>query len=114
MKKLIILISLSLISHFASDAQNFNFIFNPKEASNNIDSIKANIFSTGESYFSKGSNEISFTITSVNINSISENVTVYPNPSYGQTQIQFYSRQNDHINIELINADGQIVASENQ
>jgi len=111
MKKLTILIILSVINLFNVDAQNFTFIFNPKETSNDIDSIKANVLTTGKNYISIGSNQISFTITSVNINSIPDNISVYPNPFDGQTQIQFYSPQDDDVRITLFNAAGQILAS---
>ena len=111
MKKLTILILFSVISHFFTDAQTFNFTFNPKEEINSIDSIKANILSTDESFISRGSNDISFTITSANINLIFDNITVYPNPCSGQTKLQFYSKVDDEIRITLINASGQILAS---
>jgi len=111
MKKLAILILISVIGHFITDAQNLTFTFIPKDESNNIDSIRAEDISTGESYISRGSNEISFTITSVNINSISDDITVYPNPSHGQTQLQFYSKVDDEINITLVNTSGQVLAS---
>lgn len=111
MKNLIILIILSGISHFIVDAQNLTYTFNPKQASNKVDSIIAKVISTGENYISRGSNEISFSITSVEINSIYDDFAVFPNPSCGQTRLRFYSEQHDEININLVNTAGQILAS---
>lgn len=88
------------------------FTFNPKDAVNDIDSICATNLPTGETVCVNGTNQISLTITSAGEKWISKDVNIFPNPSFGETELKFYSKQNDKIKVNLINSAGQVVASE--
>jgi len=122
-KKLLIMKKLSFlfISIFliltSLHAQNITFTFNAKDASNTIDSIKATKVATGETAFVKGTNTINLSSFSTGITltpTSFEEFNVYPNPFENKTTFQFYSSQNDNIEVFLINSFGQIVAHKSQ
>ena len=110
MKKLIFPLVISSFISIVSFAQNI-YTFIPKDASNIIDSIRAINLTTNERARAIGTNKISFTSTSLNIIHTANDIKIYPNPSFGQAEIQFYSNQKDKVKIRLTNGAGQIVAS---
>jgi len=93
-------------------AQDMVFTFIPKDASNSIDSISATNLTSGESVFVSGSDQISFSTTSIDDKEIFENFSVFPNPSDGKTKMQFYAEQSGLFKINLFNEVGKIMASQ--
>ena len=106
---------MSVLCFFISSnafAQNMLFTFNPINTGSNIDSICAINLNLNEKICVNGTNQISLAITSADVNLTPEDVSIFPNPSIGETQLHFYSKQTDKIRIKLINFAGQVLTSE--
>ena len=117
MKILIFLIELISISSVNLIAQEINYTFNPIDATNIIDSISATNISSGKTAFVAGSNVISINSSTTGIDNMersSGDFNVFPIPFDNKTELQFYSEQDDNIEVYLVNSLGQIVAINNQ
>jgi uncharacterized protein (TIGR02145 family) len=117
MRKLAYLYTLIFLLSLNITAQDIIFTFEPKNATNHIDSIKAIKVNLNETAFTENSNTIrmsSFITGTKLFPKNAEGIIVYPNPFENYTQLLFHSNRNDNIKVTLINAAGQVVAATNQ
>ena len=117
MKNLIFLITLIGIFSNHLMGQGINFTFNPKDATNKIDSIRAINITNGKSVFVTGANVISLTSLTTGLNSKEKNksnFSVFPNPFDNNTELHFFSEKDEFIDVFITNSLGQIVAKREQ
>ena len=117
MKKLSLLFVSIYLSLTNLSAQEIVCTFNPKDASNTIDSIRATNVVTGETAFADGLNSINISSLTTEAALFPTNpveISVYPNPFENYTRLKYYSNKNDNIKITIVNAAGQVVSENSQ
>ncbi len=116
MKKLALFFICALISGVVV-SQEIVLTFNPVGAASTIDSIKATNVETGKSITISGNESLQLSAIATAISTINigqGNSRIYPNPFDSRTTLEYYSQNEGDITVLLINALGQIVATNHQ